>query len=145
MPVKKWMLLAALLAACSRNPAPGTTLPGSVAPRQAATDFLNAVRAQDLQAMSTVWGNERGPARDYFDRAELDKRLLVMQSCYSHDRFQVLDESPGSGGTSLVRVQLVRGNRTKTTNFVAHKGPGNRYFVDVRNPDFSAMSDFCAR
>jgi hypothetical protein len=139
------MLLAALLAACSRNPAPGVALAGSVAPRQATTDFLTAVKAQDLQAMSTVWGNERGPGRDHFDRAELDKRLLVMQSCYAHDRFQILDESPGTANTSIVRVQLVRGSRTKVTNFVAHRGPANRYFVDVRDGDFRAMSDFCPR
>lgn len=145
MPVKKLMLLAVLLCACSRNPAPGVALAGSVAPREATSDFLKAVKAQDLQAMSMVWGNERGPGRDYFDRAELDKRLLVMQSCYEHDRFQVLDEAPGTGGTSIVRVQLVRGSRTKTTNFVAHKGPSNRYFVDVRDGDFRAMSDFCPK
>ena len=145
MLVKKVMLVAAVLAACSHNPAPGAPMAGSVAARQATVDFLNAVKAQDLQAMSIVWGNERGPGRDYFDRAELDKRLLVMQSCYDHDRFTVLDESPGTNSTSILRVQLVRGSRTKTTSFVAHKGPSNRFFVDVRDADFRAMSDFCPK
>jgi len=144
--VRKWFLLACAAAACSRAPGPGVSLPGAVAPRQAAIQFLNAVEAQDLQAMSMVWGNEKGPGRDQFERGELDKRLIIMQGCYEHDRYEILDETTGTGGTSLIRVSLARGTRPpKITTFVAHRGPSSRYYVDVRDADFNAMRDFCPR
>jgi len=47
--------------------------------------FLAAVKAQDLQAMSVVWGTSKGPARDQLERSELEKREIIMQGCYDHD------------------------------------------------------------
>lgn len=138
------MLFAVAVVACSRNPAPGSSLTGAETARDATTQFLNAVKAQDLQAMATVWGNENGPARDGLDRTDLDKRLIIMVSCYNHDRFQIIDEQQSTGGASMVRVSLTRGPRTKTANFTAVRGPSRRFYVYVNDPDFIAMRDFCA-
>jgi hypothetical protein len=144
--VRKCLALLVVLAACSKNPSPGAALPGAVAPRQAVVAFLAAVKAQDLQAMSTVWGDEKGPARERFDRTELEKRLLIMQGCYDHERYQILDETPRASGVRIIRVSLVRGNRTKTTGFEVWKGPSSRYFVNVSNAEFSSMQkEFCPR
>jgi hypothetical protein len=138
------VLLAA--AACGHGPGPGTALPGAVAPRQAVIDFLGAVKAQDLQAMSAVWGSEKGPARDQLPRTQLDQRLIIMQGCYAHDRYQILDETAGTSGRRIVRVSLVRGSRTKTTSFSAVPGPSKRYFVSVEDADFNSMlKDFCPK
>jgi hypothetical protein len=106
---------------------------------------LAAVKAQDLQAMSSVWGTDKGLAREQLDRSQLERRLIIMQGCYDHDRYQILDEVPGTGGTRVIRVTLWRGGRTKTTNFAIYRGPSSRYYLNVENADFSAMRDFCAR
>jgi hypothetical protein len=138
------MLLGLVAAvACSRGPGPGTSLTGAPTARDAATEFMNAVKAQDLQAMATVWGNERGSARDNMDRRELEQRLIIIQGCYEHDRFQVLNESPGAQGVRLIRVQITRGSRSKTPNFQVVQGPSNRWYV--LDADFETMRDFCAR
>ena len=141
--VRKWILLALVAAAaCSRGPRPGQALPGAVAPTQAASEFMNAVKAQDLQAMSAVWGDQRGAARDNMEQGELERRLLIMQGCYEHDRYQVLGEAPGPNGERIVRVQITRGNRTRTANFAITRGPSDRWYV--RDADFEAVRDLCA-
>lgn len=141
--MRKWIALALVsVASCSRGPAPGAALPGAVTPAQAAAEFMNAVKAQDLQAMAVVWGDQRGAARDNMERGELERRLLIMQGCYEHDRFQVVGEAPGEGGERIVRVQITRGTRTKTANFAMARGPSNRWYV--RDADFEAIKEFCA-
>lgn len=91
--------------------------------------------------MSVVWGTQKGPARDQMDRTELEKREIIMQGCYMHDSFRVLNESPGTGGHRMVRVELTRGNRKRTPNFTTVKGPSDRWYV--LDADFDAMRDFC--
>ncbi|MBV6521618.1 MAG: hypothetical protein MNPFHGCM_01761 [Gemmatimonadaceae bacterium] len=139
--MKKLILLALIMAACSRGVAPGNSLTGAVAPRRAVEEFLGAVNSQDLQAMSVVWGTEDGPARDHLERTELEKREIIMTGCYAHDRFRILGESPGTSGRRMVRVEIVRGTRTKTPNFTTVKGPSERWYV--LDADFDAMRDFC--
>ena len=75
-------------------------------------------------------------------RWELERRLLIMQGCYEHDRYQVLGEAPGPNGERIVRVQITRGNRTRTANFAITRGPSDRWYV--RDADFEAVRDLCA-
>jgi hypothetical protein len=120
----------------------GSSLTGAPSSRDAATMFMGAVKSQDLQAMGAVWGSAQGAARDYMDRGELDKRLVILQQCYDHDRFQILDESLGSDGSRRVRVQVTRGTRTKTPNFKLVLGPSSRWYVE--DVDYEAVqADFC--
>ncbi len=142
--MRKWVWLAVLACGCSRNPGPGVSVTGAVAPRQAVIQFLNAVESQDLQAMSTVWGTSQGPARDQIDRSDLDKRLILMQSCFAHDRYQVVDEGTAPTGEHQVRVTLVRGARSRTVSFVTYQGPSDRYYMSVLEKDFTAIRDFCS-
>lgn len=122
----------------------GTSLAGAPTPRDAATMFMGAVKAQDLQAMGAVWGTNQGAARDNMEREVLDKRLILLQACYDHDRFQILDESLGSDGSREIRVQVTRGNRTRTPKFKVVLGPSNRWFV--LDTDYEAVqADFCTR
>ena len=107
--------------------------------------FMGAVKAQDLQAMGAVWGSAEGAARDHMDRSELDKRLVILQGCYDHDRAQILDDRQGASGSErLVRVQVTRGNRTKTPEFKVVKGPSNRWYVGDTDYD-TVAADFCKR
>ena len=143
--VKKWCLLAIVAIACSKNPSMGSSLTGAPAPRDAVTNFMGAVKSQDLQAMGAIWGTEQGAARDHMERAELDRRLIILQQCYNHDRAQILDDRVGSTPNErVVRVQVTRGNRTKTPEFKVVKGPSNRWYV--ADTDFpTVQGEFCAK
>lgn len=145
--MKSWKLLGLLVfvsvAACGRKPAPGVGLTGAAAPRLAVEQFMAAVKAQDLQAMSIVWGTDQGPARDQMDRSELEKREIIMQGCYDHDRFRILEEGPAPSGERVLRVEVSRGTKTATPAFMVVKGPSERWYV--RDAGITAMKDFCNR
>jgi hypothetical protein len=122
----------------------GSSLSGAPTAREAATMFMGAVKSQDLQAMGAVWGTAQGAARDHMAREELDMRLVLLQQCYDHDRFQILDEGLGSDGNRVVRIQITRGNRTKTPQFKVVQGPSRRWYV--LDTDYeSVRADFCTR
>lgn len=140
--MKKLLVLSLVLAGCGgAGRGPGNQLTGAAAPRLAAEQFMRAVAAQDLQAMSVVWGTEKGAAREQMDRTELDKRLIIIQGCYAHDRFQVVDDSPGPNGRRFVKVAITRGRRTKTPSFEMVMGPSERWYV--LDADFDTMKDMC--
>lgn len=135
------VLLAMLGFIGCRTPGPGGTQTGADRPRHAVELFLAAVNAQDIQAMSVVWGTEKGPARDQLPRNELERREIIMQQCYAHDRYRVVDELPGEGGTRTLRVEITRGSVVRTPQFVTIKGPSDRWFV--LDADLPAMRDLC--
>jgi hypothetical protein len=145
--VRKWVgFLIVFAAACARA-SMGSSQTGAVSARDAALMFVAAAQSQDLQAMSAVWGTDKGAARDNMDRQELDRRLIILQPCYAHDRAQILDERLGSLATErVVRVQLTRGTgtaaRTKTLEFQVVRGPSNRWYVGDTDYD-SVQADFC--
>lgn len=141
--VRKWVLLAILSAAgCSRG-SMGSSQTGAASARDAALAFVAAAQSQDLQAMSAVWGTDKGAARDNMDRQELDRRLIILQPCYTHDRAQILDEQIGTTATERkVRIQLTRGTRTKTLEFQVVRGPSNRWYVGDTDYD-QVQADFC--
>lgn len=134
-------LLAFLAFAGCRTAAPGREQTGADSPRRAVELFLAAVSAQDIQAMSVVWGTEKGPARDQLARTELERREIIMQQCFAHDRYRVMDEIPGEGGSRMLRVEITRGSTTRTPQFVTIEGPSERWYV--MDADIAAMSDLC--
>lgn len=153
--MKRTILLLLAIAACRSAPTPEpstgnpspvaapSNLPGAAGPRQAVERFLGAAKAQDLQEMSIAWGTARGPARDQFERAELEKRLIVMQGCYDTDKHRILDEAPGDNGERVLRVELTKGTVTKTPRFTTVKGPSDRWYV--KDADFAAVTTLCKR
>lgn len=145
--MKKWIvvlpLVALAVAACGRQPAPGVALTGAAAPRLAVEQFLAAVKAQDLQAMSVVWGTDKGPARDQLERSELEKREIIMQGCYDHDGYRIIEEGPAPNGERFVKVEITRARKSATPIFSLVKGPSDRWYV--RDAGITAMKDFCKR
>lgn len=141
--MRKWALLAIVIAACSRNPSMGSSLTGAPSARDAATMFIAAAKSQDLQAMGSLWGTAQGASRDHMDRAQLDQRLIILQPCYVADRVSVLEEGMGSTPTErLIRIQLTRGTRTKTVQFKVVRGPSNRWYAEDVDYD-ELQPDFC--
>ena len=151
-PVKRTILLLLAVAACQvrfdparaelrargREPSRGRWLqdrPSNV--------FSEPRRAQDLQEMSIAWGTSKGPARDQFERTELEKRLIVMQGCYDSDKHRIVDEQPGDNGKRILRVELTKGAVTKTPRFTTVKGPSDRWYVE--DADFAAVTALCKR
>lgn len=139
--VKKLLLALLVLSACSRATTTTTTDAGGSTPRMAVEQFLAAVRAQDLQAMSAVFGTSHGPSRDNMDREQLDKRLIILQCYFYHDKFRILGENPGEGGHRVFNVELTRGRLTRTPRFYTIEGPNGRWFVD--NMEIAAVREFC--
>ncbi|HET6680976.1 MAG TPA: hypothetical protein VFG84_07225 [Gemmatimonadaceae bacterium] len=138
--MKKLLVLMFALAACSSSqsgpspsPSPdasgGSSMTGATSSRGAVEQFLAAVRARDLQAISVIWGTEKGPARDQLERTELEKREIIMQDCLVHDQFRILDETTGEGGQRVFRVELTKGAVSATPRFYTVLGPENRWYV----------------
>ena len=132
------------LAACSSATQRGSTngqLTGAASAQLAVDQFLGAVRARDLQAMSIVFGTSNGPARETMDRTELEKREVILTCYFTNDSYRVLGERSGTGGHREVSVELKKGNITRQTTFYAIQGPGDRWYID--NMDIASVRDFC--
>jgi len=150
---RAFLLLSLAVTACKSGsgggsatpePAPvSANLPGAAGPKQAVDRFLGAAKAQDLQELSIAWGTSKGPARDQFERTELEKRLIVMQGCYDTDKYRIVDEQPADNGKRVLRVELTKGTVTKTPRFTTVKGPSDRWYVE--DADFGAVTALCRR
>ncbi|HUQ19767.1 MAG TPA: hypothetical protein VM099_09160 [Gemmatimonadaceae bacterium] len=157
--MKKLLLAFVVLSACTRTttttstgggppvpvppPTSGNQLVGGSTPRLAVEQFLAAVKAQDIQAMSVVFGTSRGPSRDNMDHDQLDKRLVILQCFFNHDAARVYGETPGDDGHRVFTVELTRGRLTRTPHFYTVQGPGGRWFVD--NMEISVVREFCSK
>lgn len=101
--------LLAVLAACGGNPAPATPSPAT--PADALAGFLDAVRQSDLSRMGQLWGSERGPAANWMDPQELNKRVAVIQKYLGHSGYRVVEGPmpiPGQSRRMAFRVELRR-------------------------------------
>jgi hypothetical protein len=123
------------------NKAPNTI--GAASPKGAVDAFLAAVNAQDLQAMSALWGNDKGLARDRLKREELEKRLIVMQCLIQHDKVSFPEDRArlSAGGKQEFMVELTRGKNTARTKFTAINGPQGRWYVE--DVDVAPLREFC--
>ncbi len=93
--------------------------------------------------MSVIFGNNKGPSRDNMNRDELEKRLVILQCYFNHDKFRILSETPGESGHRVVEVELTRQGNIRTPAFYAVQGPQNRWYVD--NMEIAAVRDFCRK
>lgn len=116
------LALLIFVAACGGGTA--GTIPVPDEPEAAIRAFMTAVQANDLRAMSNLWGSSRGPASSYMNRTELEQRLTVIQVYLATERYEILppglSAQPGSqerafsirlmrrGCTATVPVKLVR-------------------------------------
>ncbi len=127
----------------SVNMPSGNTV-GMGSSKAAVEGFMAAVKKADLQAMSTIWGNEKGPGRDQFKRDELEKRLIVMQCLLQHDRWSLVDDSPQlkTGGRQTWSISLARRGASAKTTLTTVQGPGGRWFLT--DADLAPLRDFCS-
>ena len=146
--MKKLAIVLLLVAAgCRRTVVvgPATTLndPGAPTPREAVDRFMAAASAQDLQAMSLIWGTPAGPTISTMDKDERDKREIIMMCYLKHNRYQIVGEAPGPDGDRVFAMEVTFKDLTRPTSFKATRGPSNRWYV--REFDMNALRDICAK
>lgn len=143
-------LLMGLLVAAAACTTRTTTVPRTApapaasqsAPRPALDAFLAAVKAQDLQAMSNVWGDKDGSVRESgkMGREEIERREIILLCYFKHDRFRVLGESPGVDNERVFEVELTKGTMSRSTKFYLATD-GTRWYV--RSADLEPVRDLC--
>lgn len=139
-----WVALTAIVvgfAGCRAKSTGAET--GAESPELAVHQFLSAARAQDLQAMSSVWGNETSPVRDRVGRQELEQRLIIIACHLRHDdaRLDVAQRAPE--GRTLLRADLTQGTKTAAVNFLTIRNTrSGRWFVD--DIDLRPVREFCS-
>ncbi len=97
------------VAACGSKSSSSLMIP--VDPQVTVTRFMSAVEANNLLAMGELWGTKSGSAMEKMDRADLEKRLTVMQRYLTHDEYEVLAaETMGriDDRTRAYRIRLTR-------------------------------------
>ena len=139
----KNVLFAVLALTLACRPQPTGPQTGASSARGAVDGILRALRAGDIQAVSTLWGTARGPSRDddRFNRAELEQRIVLMSRCFNHDSYNVVGELAGENGGQGFQVDLRRGNQTRRTRLNAVRAKSKRWYVD--NLDVDSVRDFC--
>jgi hypothetical protein len=160
------VVAAAVLAACSsnkpstapqpNNPPPGPTAPSNSNPpttdlsltgapnaRGAAQAFLDAGKAQDLQALSAVWGSTKGPLRNTESHDVLEKRELIMMCFFKYDTDSIGSPSAAAGSRIVFPVTLTKGNIVRTTTITTMPGPGSRWYVETI--DLRPIEAMCQR
>jgi hypothetical protein len=135
-----------VLAGCRRQvqvgSPPGANAPGASTAREALQFFMASAKAQDIQAMSNIWGTSAGPARSTMDHDELEKREIIMMTCLKHDSYHVLGEAPAPAGERVMAAEITYRGLTRSTNFTATRGPNGRWFL--RTLELEPLRDICA-
>jgi hypothetical protein len=144
--VRRIAVLLLLVSACRTVAVvPDNSMPGAATPRAAVDRFLAASKAQDMQALGAVWGDEKGALRDRTDRAQMEKRELIMLQCLRHDQAVVSSPVRGAGGHQVFSVDLTQAKLTATSAFTVARGPSDRWYV--ADFDIVALQNkgFCSR
>ena len=124
------------------TPEPTPATAAQQTPHQALATFLAAANAQDLQAMSGVWGDKDGSVRasGKMGREEIEKREIIMMCYLKHDKYRVVSDAPAVDSERLLGVELTKGRLSRTANFNMATD-GTRWYV--RSADLEALRDLC--
>ncbi len=105
--------------------------------------FLDAGRAQDLQALSAVWGSANGPLRNMITHDQLEKRELIIMCFLKHDTDSIGTPSASIGNRMLFPATLSQGGTSRTTTITAILGPSSRWYVETI--DLPKIEALCQR
>lgn len=126
--------LSVALAGCASGGSPSTAEPtayGAPTATAAASEFLDAAKANDYRVMASLFGTADGPAEQRLGRTEVEQRMFVLASLLRHQSYAI---RPGqlSAGEGQVRLlaDLVgtrNGDVTVPMITASHRG---RWFVE---------------
>jgi hypothetical protein len=102
---------------------------------------MAAAKLQSMQALSMWWGDSQGATRDLIAKDELEKRELIMLRCLKHDRYDVVGDALGTGGTRDVIVNMKYHDSENTTHLTVVAGPHSRWYV--QNVDLKPLQSVC--
>jgi hypothetical protein len=142
-PVRRLLVvMAALVTLVGCRPGGGGAT-GASSSEAAILQFLNGARAEDLQVMSAVWGDEQSPTRDRVSRQELERRLLIIICHLRHDESRIGAAEAGEAGRTVHRVELRRGEIRAAPRFttVRNAKDGRWYVYDL---DMVAVQPICS-
>jgi hypothetical protein len=142
--VRRLAVILVLAAACHTAPV-GNSLGGAESPRAAVEKYLAAARAQDLQALGVVWGDEKGPTRDRIPRTQLDQLELIHICLLKHDQARISEPSQSVGGRFTMQVDLTQGQLKANVKFTAAKGPSDRWYVQDFDSQLLQNAGFCKK
>jgi len=103
--------------------------------------FMAAAKLQNMQSLSMWWGDSQGATRDLIAKDELEKRELIMLRCLKHDRYDVLGDALGTGGTRDVIVTMKYHDSESTTHLTVVAGPHSRWYV--QNVNLKPLQSIC--
>lgn len=140
--MKRIIQVAVVLVLAGCTPRYGSDATGASSSEAAVRQFLFAAKAQDLQAMSAVFGTAESALRDRADRGEMERRLIIMTCHLRHDESRIGPPVLTANGTTTHRVELTQGEKTATPLFttVRNTSSGRWY---VQEFDIVAVQTFC--
>lgn len=137
------MLVLLSVVACGPKITPSSGVTGATSSEEAIVTFLGAARAQDLQAVSAVWGNDESPTRDRVERQELERRLMIIVCHLRHDESRIGSAQSGEGGRTLHQVELTKGTIKATVPFTTVRNSKNgRWYVE--DVDLRSAREICS-
>lgn len=118
---------------------------GASSPRGAVELMLASAKAQDLQGISSVWGDETGLVRDRLGREEVESRTFIMACVLKSDSQKFGDPIQAGAGRILIQVDLTQGTNSASTRFETARTKDGRWLV--ANVDLPSLQNkgFCAR
>jgi hypothetical protein len=128
--LKRIALLIVLAAACRTVAVPDTASTGGSTPRSAVERYVAGARAQDIQAIGAIYGNDKGPRREQDPRALLERQLLIQLHCLRHEKSTISEPARGEGGRQVFTVGLTQGKLEASVPFTVVKGPSSRWYVE---------------
>lgn len=141
--MKRMALVLICISACRSGSV--NTAPGAATPQAAVEQMLAAAKAQDLQAVAAVWGDETGLNRDKWDRPQLESRAFIVTCVLKNDSARVTESQSAGNGRFLVSADLTQGKNSGSTRFQTARTKEGRWLVaDV---DIVALQNkgFCSR
>lgn len=108
---------------------PSTSMVGASTPKGAVEMMLTAAKMQDIQAMSAVWGDEKGMTRDRIDRAQLETRALAMICLLRPDTQKIGEPQQLGGGHFQISADLTQGTNSASTMFTVAQSSAGRWLV----------------
>ncbi|HEY4305975.1 MAG TPA: hypothetical protein VGM82_16000 [Gemmatimonadaceae bacterium] len=144
------MLLAAA-SACTTTTQTMSTMPattstsgngtGAPDPQSALRGFLEAAKSQNLQGISTYWGDKDGTVRGRLDKTQEEQREIIMARCLRHDHYDIVGDAPAVAGGRTFAVSLTRPGKSATTNFDVVPANDHRWYV--QSFDMDKLADYC--
>jgi hypothetical protein len=117
-------------------------IPAAAESQDAAVLFLNAVRAQSVDSLGSVWGSPT-PLRDRVARPEFEARALVVIRCLANDHFAVESETGRkSKATGEVVVRLTRGSERRWVTFKTVRSREMHWYVESFSVE--SLMDWCS-